>query len=68
MSEWIRCDAAMPCQGQKVLIFTGKEVVAGEYWIHEPGVHDADSGFIDSNTDDLFPVTHWMPLPAPPTK
>jgi hypothetical protein len=65
MSEWIKCINQMPAQGQKVLIFT-KLVEAGEYWEHEPGVHDGDTGFIDVNDDEVFPVTHWMPLPGAP--
>lgn len=65
MSEWIKCINQMPTQGQKVLTFS-KVVAVGEYWTHEPGVHDGDAGFIDANGDDVFPVTHWMPLPAGP--
>ncbi|WP_416147007.1 DUF551 domain-containing protein, partial [Pseudomonas asiatica] len=27
-----------------------------------------DTGFCDENGDDIFPVTHWQPLPSPPTE
>lgn len=67
MSEWIKCINEKPLQGQKVLVaVNAKSVMAGEYWEHEPGVHDGDAGFIDFDCNDLFPVTHWMPLPSPP--
>ncbi|NMZ40397.1 DUF551 domain-containing protein [Pseudomonas proteolytica] len=68
MSEWIKCINEMPGQGQTVLVFGGSKVVAAEYWIHEEGVHDADTGFCDINQDEVFPVTHWMPLPTPPAQ
>ena len=66
MNEWRECLGATPKQGQKVLVFTGCVVLQAEYWIHEEGIHDADTGFCDLNQDELFPVTHWMPLPEPP--
>lgn len=67
MSEWIKCLNEKPHQGQKVLVaVNAKSVMAGEYWEHEPGVHDSDTGFVDLDCNDLFPVTHWMPLPSPP--
>ncbi|WP_416147008.1 DUF551 domain-containing protein, partial [Pseudomonas asiatica] len=27
-----------------------------------------DTGFCDENGDDIFPVTHWQPLPSPPAE
>ncbi|PIK75002.1 DUF551 domain-containing protein [Pseudomonas plecoglossicida] len=57
----------MPHQGQRVLTYSGDtRIMVGQYFRHEPGVHDGDSGFSDENGDDIFPVTHWQPLPSPP--
>ncbi|WP_341519874.1 DUF551 domain-containing protein [Pseudomonas sp. G.S.17] len=66
MSEWRRLIDCEPHQGQPVLVF-GTITEAAEYWRHEPGVHDGDTGFFDANGDDLIGITHWMPLPQPPT-
>jgi len=63
---WTAISDQVPNQGQKVIVFNGSEVLSGEYWIHEDGVHDADTGFCDINQDDIFPVTHWMSFPEPP--
>lgn len=66
MGEWIRAIDQMPDQGQRVLVFC-QEVEEATYWKHEPGVHEGDSGFCDMLDNEIFPVTHWMPLPAPPS-
>ena len=69
MSGWIKCINEMPAQGQTVIAFSNAlKVLTATYWQHEPGIHDADSGFCNECGDDVFPVTHWQPLPAPPTE
>ena len=64
--EWFRFGSVIPDQGEKVLIWQRDLMVAGEYWMHEPGIHDGDSGFINHDGDDVFQVTHWMPQPKGP--
>ena len=58
MSEWISVADMMPQIGDHVLIFdndgAGVGTYNGKYW--------ATDGFI------CHAVTHWMPLPTPPTK
>lgn len=68
MSDWIKCINSMPVQGQNVLVFGGADVSAAEYWIYEDGVHEAGSGFFDFSQCEVFPVTHWQPMPAPPAE
>lgn len=58
MSDWISVKNKLPPVGQQVLIFDSDGAAVamynGKYW--------ATDGFICSV------VTHWMPLPPPPTK
>lgn len=63
--SWIKCINEMPSQGQRIIVFSD-HVSTAHYWIHEPGVHDADTCFYDELDGEIFPVTHWMPLPESP--
>jgi hypothetical protein len=68
MSEWIKCVNEMPAQGQTVIAFSNVVgVSAATYWQHEPGIHDGCTHFCAECGDEVFPVTHWQPLPEPPT-
>ncbi|WP_433963120.1 DUF551 domain-containing protein [Pseudomonas kurunegalensis] len=59
----------IPDQGQRVLVYSPDlRVMSAQYFMHEPGLHDGDTGFCDESGDDIFPVTHWQPLPSPPTE
>lgn len=69
MNNWIRLMNRIPDQGQRVLVYSPDlRVMSAQYFLHDPGVHDGDTGFCDENGDDIFPVTHWQPLPSPPTE
>lgn len=75
MSEWIKCSERMPeWQGTQCLVWikrTGRfgrdlsTVAVAEYWVYEPGTHDAETGWYSDDLDTVEP-THWMPLPEPP--
>ena len=52
VSAWIPCSERMPEAETRVLIVISGRVAIGS-WM--PG-------------DDLWPVTHWQPLPSPPAK
>jgi hypothetical protein len=67
MNEWVELKGCRPKQGQTVLVcgpLVG--VQSAQFWEHEPGLHEGDTGFIDSTDCEIFPVTHWMPMPEPP--
>lgn len=52
--EWIKCGEQMPEEGEDVLISTpGKTVDVAMY--------------LDGQFNGYPRVTHWMPLPEPPT-
>lgn len=79
IGEWIACSERMPEVGVGVLVSNGTIVTAAEWcplklppgdargdsipwWDgHEHSAHDWDWHF------DMNSITHWMPLPAPPT-
>ena len=63
MSEWIKCSARMPGDFEDVLVSDGVYVEV-MWW-------DCD-GFWDclaprNSNIDIDDVTHWMPLPEPPS-
>lgn len=59
MSEWINVSDRLPDDCEKVLVYgkSGKQNVARYFARRE--------AFIGCGN---FSVTHWMPLPPPPTK
>ena len=74
MSEWISVDDRLPNFGDRVLL-------GAEGWAQEGGIDAMFSGPIDEvifwvtsvdaagdwNELPLHEVTHWMPLPEPPS-
>lgn len=72
--EWIKCGERMPAQGQRCLVALGLNCEIAEYWMPEPGVHDAEEAewmadrgpFTDDNLG--YTPSHWMPIPPPPTE
>lgn len=59
MSEWIDCDLRTPRDDNFVLVYRPSEVPQMEVdWI------DGDGNWAVSN---FCTVTHWMPLPSPPS-
>jgi hypothetical protein len=62
---WISVKDRLPEEDEDVIVFTDEQ---GERGIHVASV-DEDGVWCPSHGDGwMFPtVTHWMPLPAPPT-
>ena len=59
--EWISVEDRLPEDYQHILTYDGNCV--------EPGVFYEKSGFFELDkyeSDPLWAVTHWMPLPKPP--
>lgn len=65
MSEWISVEERLPEYDEKVLIWTGRTTVRG-YRSHtdKQGEHYK----LNWPSNDAANVTHWMPLPEPPTE
>lgn len=71
--EWIKCSERMPKKNDKVIIFIDFN---SEYV--PPSIHDAEftgatfrRGGATVNVfplEDGYGVTHWMPLPEPPSE
>lgn len=60
MSEWISVEVALPEDTNDVLVSEGFDVFVA--WNGKP------SGQWKSSDGNLVFVTHWQPLPEPPTK
>lgn len=66
-NEWLSVEERLPENGQ-IVLFHQKDgfIYCAEYFagnaLMPPG------WFIDNDCWDAKEVTHWMPLPAPPTK
>lgn len=65
--EWIKCSERMPKHGERVIFSTVKVVYAG-YW--DDGLYLRKPVGKWNWNGRIFhgDVTHWMPLPAPPTE
>lgn len=69
MSEWIKCSEQMPESSEDVTVFSrSKGVINGYYfgWTGESRNWYAACGEYEGQIED--DVTHWMPLPEPPTE
>lgn len=58
MEKWISVNEQLPEKMQSVLVYRDGDM--GVDFIDDNG------GWFWNDTDELPPVTHWMPLPAPP--
>lgn len=60
-ADWIDATLNLPCNEQDVLVWQGYFLQSHEvaYW--------NGTNWICSHSNDLKQVTHWMPLPEPPT-
>ena len=62
---WIACKDRMPKDGEDVIFFAfGEDIVVGFYVesLEEWSIRYSDDIYATKNQ-----VTHWMPLPHPPT-
>ncbi|EBI0159796.1 DUF551 domain-containing protein [Salmonella enterica subsp. enterica serovar Cerro] len=75
MSEWIKCSTRNPTPETPVLIMLNGVIHIGEirreYPTHEETYQPFfywDDPHNDGQPWEVFDVTHWMPLPEPPTE
>lgn len=67
--EWIKCSERMPEETQMLLAYSQGEIVAAYWnWIVSPIDYKKYRGFTYLSGYVLDEVTHWMPLPPPPTE
>lgn len=68
MSEWQPIETA-PKDGTEVLTYREAGLMAVAVWVkYYPIWRGGDeSGWVVSDGADLVGVTHWMPLPNPPS-
>ena len=59
-TDWVKCSDRMPELGVPVLVIGGSTA-----WVDK--AYDSDDG-VSFYEDNYGRVTHWMPLPAPPTE
>lgn len=63
--EWIKCSERMPEETGDIIVFSDGIVMSGISYSRRKGFYiDALAYDDDEPIDD---VTHWMPLPNPPT-
>lgn len=64
MSDWVNCSERMPDETDDYLTYSEIDGVP----INEVHTFFANRGYFSCETrEDRF-ITHWMPLPEPPTK
>lgn len=63
MSEWISVKNKLPLEGELVLVYYEED---GDNHI-DLLVHELDGYFETRSCFDFPVVTHWMPLPKPPS-
>lgn len=61
--EWINIEEELPEEGKMVLWTDGKEVTVSAYM--GKSKYSLEWSGLKCNT---LPITHWMPLPKPPSK
>jgi hypothetical protein len=76
LGGWIPCAERLPeRQGEQCLVWLkltgrfGKDIstcAIAEYWIYEPGTHNAETGWYSDDGLDMVEPTHWMILPLGP--
>ena len=69
MSEWISVKDKIPEHNQFVLgCSKGGNMIVARCDLHINGQHLLDYVFMSTNlTHQITGITHWMPLPEPPT-
>lgn len=64
--NWISVDENFPVIGENVLM----RVTCGSYFNVEQGCYKGGDSWVncwcDSRNSNLYPITHWQPLPEPP--
>ncbi|QPI62396.1 DUF551 domain-containing protein [Vreelandella venusta] len=64
LAGWISVDERLPEKSHKELaLWNGRWSYVGKYL----GTIGGDGEFYNPHDDRLRGITHWMPLPAPPT-
>nr|WP_315415881.1 DUF551 domain-containing protein [uncultured Pseudomonas sp.] len=58
MSDWIKCGDRLPAEDADVLCSDGVDIFIASH----------HNSFFTGEFQDLLWVTHWQPLPAPPTE
>ncbi|HBM3111127.1 TPA: DUF551 domain-containing protein [Klebsiella oxytoca] len=73
--EWIKCSERMPKPETPVLIINNGDIRIGEIRWDHPTHEETYSAFMywddpynDGQPWEVFDITHWMPLPTPPTE
>lgn len=67
--EWIKCSERMPDNTQMLLAFSQGEIVPAYWnWVVNPIDYKKYRDFTYLSGYTLEGVTHWMPLPPPPTE
>jgi len=66
MSEWIKCSTRLPEISEDVLM----RVSCASYFNIEQGSYLGEGRWLNcwlsSRNENLYPVTHWQPLPSSP--
>lgn len=67
MGEWIKCSERMPEEGEDVIVYDGlRQVHEGCYFQYGDRVVWEIPSYNPSYYDEVN-VSHWMPLPEPPS-
>lgn len=68
MSEWIKCSERMPDKDSKVIAYTSfGQIIFGMHYRWKKYELQALDPLVSECTSWQGSVTHWMPLPEPPT-
>ncbi|WP_454863320.1 DUF551 domain-containing protein [Pseudomonas hormoni] len=70
MSQWIKCDEEMPSRNTSCIVYRcdmKKPVPCNMYWDGDVWIPDG-YGFDTEESWRQSQISHWMPLPAPPSE
>lgn len=67
MNKWINVEDRMPEKNQDVLVYRGSHIGDMMFYTYIGNNEWEDEYGYWSRTDDEG-ITHWMPLPKPPTE
>lgn len=65
--EWIACSKFLPKSGKTVFVFMDGDIEFAQYRERESEWFIYTSGAFKAKYEPCE-LTHWMPLPAPPTE